>query len=79
MNKVYAQKHLELTSANQKRGLENKKLVQKKKEFNRELRKMKAKKTRNIKREETRQSEATKNRQKTCGNSICISGTKYTN
>ena len=60
MNKVFAQKHLEITSANQKLGIENKKLVQKIKELNRELRKMEAKKTRKIKWEETRQSEATK-------------------
>ena len=79
MNKVFAQKYLEITSANQKLGIENKKLVQKIKELNRELRKMEAKKTRKIKWEETRQSEATKNRQKTCANSVIISGTEYTN
>ena len=55
MNNVYAQKHLEITSANQKLGIENKKLVQKIKEFNRKLRKLKDKKTRTIKREERRQ------------------------
>ena len=38
MNKVYVQKHLEITSANHKLGIENKKLVQKIKELNRELR-----------------------------------------
>ena len=69
MNKVYAQKHLEITSANKKLGIENKKLVQKIKELNRELRKMKDKKTRKIKREEGRQLEATrKTDKKTCGN-----------
>ena len=60
MNKVYAQKHLEITSANQKLGIENKKLMQKVKELNRELRKMKDKKTRKNKREEKRQPEATR-------------------
>ena len=60
MNKVYAQKHLEIASANQKLGIENKKLVQKVKELNRELRKMKDKKTRKNKREERRQPEATR-------------------
>ena len=49
MNKVYVQKHLEITSANHKLGIENKKLVQKIKELNRELRKIKDKKTRKIK------------------------------
>ena len=68
-----------ITSANQKLGIENKKLLQNIKELNCELKKMKTKKTRKIKREETRQSEATKNRQKNCGNSIIISVTKYTN
>ena len=60
INKVYAQKHLEITSANQKLGIENKKLVQKIKELNRELRKMKDKKTRKIKREERRQLKTTR-------------------
>ena len=60
LNKVYIQKHLEITSANQKLGIENKKLVQKIKELNRELRKMKDKKTRKNKREESRKLEAKK-------------------
>ena len=62
---MYAQKHLEITSANQKLGIENKKLVQKIKEFNREVRKMKDKKTRKIKREERRQLKATRKTDKT--------------
>ena len=60
MNKLYAQKHLEITSANQKLGIENKKLVQKIKGLNHELRKMKDKKTRKIKQEERCQLEAAK-------------------
>ena len=60
LNKVYIQKHLEITSANQKLGIENKKLVQKVKELNRELRKMKDKKTRKNKREERHKLEAKK-------------------
>ena len=53
LNKVYIQKHLEITSANQKLAIENKKL-------NRELRKLKDKKTRKNKREERRKLEAKK-------------------
>ena len=43
INKVYARKHLEITTANQNLGVENKKLVEKVKQLNSELTKLKKK------------------------------------
>ena len=43
INKVYARKHLEITTANQNLGKENKKLVEKVQQLNSELTKLKKK------------------------------------
>ena len=43
INKVYARKHLEITTANQNLGVENKKLVEKVQQLNSELTKLKKK------------------------------------
>ena len=43
INKVYARKHLEITTVNQKLGMENKKLVEKAQQLNSELTKLKKK------------------------------------